>query len=107
MKYDIKQSIDGEWTKAPRSFLRACCDCGLVHQEQYRVQRGKLHRRVIRDRKETRAERKRIDLHGGVQMAIFAALGCTEINYKSPGGLDAAASQIADFVLAHLEEDGH
>lgn len=58
--YDISQTYDGRWRTPPRkNFYRACCDCGLVHREEYRVRNGKIQYRVWRDRDETRIERRR------------------------------------------------
>lgn len=59
-RYNIKQNVDGKWQTPPRkNFYRACCDCGLVHREEYRVRNGLVQYRVFRDRAETRAERRR------------------------------------------------
>lgn len=60
-RYDISQTIDGEWRTPPRKrFYRACCDCGLVHREEYRVRNGKVQYRVWRDVEETALERERL-----------------------------------------------
>jgi hypothetical protein len=60
MKRDISQTYDGEWRTPPRKeFFRACCDCGLVHREEYRVRDGKVQYRVWRDKAETKLERRR------------------------------------------------
>lgn len=59
-KYDFIQTYDGEWNTPPtRVYYRACCDCGLVHKEQYRLKGGKLQYRVWRDKDETQKERRR------------------------------------------------
>jgi hypothetical protein len=39
-----------------------------------------------------------------IQAAVFAALGCTTIDYKKPTSLDAAATQIAKFVKDAIPE---
>ena len=58
--YDISQTIDGEWqTPTQENFYRACCDCGLVHKEEYRVHDGRIQYRVWRDKEETDLERCR------------------------------------------------
>lgn len=66
-KYDISQTIDGKWRTPPRNrhFYRACCDCGLVHREEYRVRNGKVQYRVWRDPEETKAERRRTGKRAG------------------------------------------
>lgn len=59
-EYNIIQTYDGKWmTPTRKNFYRSCCDCGLVHREEYRVRNGKVQYRVWRDRAETRKERKR------------------------------------------------
>lgn len=59
--YDISQNYDGVWRAIPpKNFYRACCDCGLVHREEYRVKNGKVEYRVWRDKKETKRERRRL-----------------------------------------------
>lgn len=60
-KYDISQTIDGQWrTPTRKNFYRACCDCGLVHREEYRVRNGRVQYRVWRDEMETGRERRQI-----------------------------------------------
>jgi hypothetical protein len=55
----ISQTYDGEWRTPPRkNFYRACCDCGLVHREEYRVKDGDIQYRVWRDKAETKRERR-------------------------------------------------
>ena len=48
----------GEWVDVTAERNLACCDCGLVHQEEYRIieaENGTAHilRRVIRDNRAT------------------------------------------------------
>lgn len=38
-----------------------------------------------------------------IQAAIYAALGCTRVDYKRPKKIDQAAAQIANFVRASAE----
>ncbi len=52
------QRWDGEWVDVTAERNLACCDCGLVHREEYRIieaENGNEHilRRVIRDRRMT------------------------------------------------------
>lgn len=44
-------------------------------------------------------ERARVSI---IQEAVFAALGCTKIDYRSPAKMDDAAAQIATFVEDYL-----
>ena len=39
-----------------------------------------------------------------IQKAIYAALGCTKIDFRSPKSVDGAAAQITKFVEAALDE---
>jgi hypothetical protein len=48
MKYDEPEA--GEWVKPVRKgYKLACCDCGLVHQFDFRVRKGKIEFRVYSD----------------------------------------------------------
>lgn len=52
------QRWDGEWVDVTAERNLACCDCGLVHKEEYRIikaENGSEHilRRVIRNRRAT------------------------------------------------------
>ena len=52
------QRWDGEWVDVTAERCLACCDCGLVHNEEYRIieaENGNEHilRRVIRNRRAT------------------------------------------------------
>ena len=55
--------FDGEWVDVTAERSLACCDCGCVHREEYRIieaENGDEHilRRVIRDNRAT-ADRRR------------------------------------------------
>lgn len=47
------------------------------------------------------------DMTDIIQGAIFAALGCTKIDYSSPKRMDEAAEQIARFVDEALRQNGY
>lgn len=58
-----RQRFDGEWVDVTTGRVGACCDCGLVHQEEYIILKGKngdlnILRRVFRLNKDT-ADRRR------------------------------------------------
>jgi hypothetical protein len=41
------QQFGGDWVEVPwRGDYMACCGCGLVHKNDYRVVKGKLHVRA-------------------------------------------------------------
>jgi len=67
MKYS--QAIEGEWFDLdPENNRIACCDCGLVHSEDYRVVGGVIQCRSRRDKRKTaaiRRERKKRERHEG------------------------------------------
>lgn len=74
-QYNISQTIDGEWRTPPLEyFYRACCDCGLVHKEEYRIQDGRVQYRVTRDREETRLERARTGKGGKIVQGLREAV---------------------------------
>jgi len=55
------QVIDGEWVATDRKRNREqCCDCGLVHKVNYRINaKGKIEFQVFRDARATAAARRR------------------------------------------------
>jgi hypothetical protein len=54
------QMIDGEWMEVPkRGFKEQCCDCGLVHKLNFRINaKGRIEIQVFRDARATAAVRK-------------------------------------------------
>lgn len=56
----VTRIVDGEWVVISWLGQREqCCDCGLVHDVDYKVENGKLHFRAVRKDKETSRGRKR------------------------------------------------
>ena len=55
------QVTDGEWTGVVlRGGREQCCDCGLVHRINYRINKnGRIEFQVFRDARATAAVRKR------------------------------------------------
>ncbi len=53
---------DGEWV-APirRGFQLGCCDCGLIHDMDFRVNKGVLRFRMTRNKRATNLRRKKIE----------------------------------------------
>jgi hypothetical protein len=59
MKYHRQQ--DGEWVRPVRRGYRlGCCDCGLVHVVDFRVYRGQVHFRAVRNRRATAQMRRHL-----------------------------------------------
>jgi len=55
------QVNDGEWVHFSRRGEKLeCCDCGLVHDLEFEVRRGRVYLRFRRDRRETAAVRLRL-----------------------------------------------
>ncbi len=52
------QRFDGEWVDVSEDKLFACCDCGLVHRQEFLIVGESVLRRVFRDRRAT-ADRRR------------------------------------------------
>lgn len=50
---------EGDWYPLLGWTYEACCDCHLVHRQQFRIHKGQLQFRSFRDDKRTRALRKR------------------------------------------------
>ena len=58
-----RQRFDGEWTDVSFGVIRACCDCGLCHKEEYKIIEGenkdkRIIRRAFRLNRDT-ADRRR------------------------------------------------
>jgi hypothetical protein len=58
MKYS--QVSDGDWVRpVMKKYRLACCDCGLVHRIDFKVQRGHVLFRPTRDARATAAIRRK------------------------------------------------
>ena len=58
------QILDGEWIRTiKRGYSEQCCDCGLVHDIQFRIVDGRVEYRAVRNNRATaaccRARRKK------------------------------------------------
>ena len=51
------QVYDGRWYRLGNVELHECCDCGLVHRVDHRLERGMIFERWRVDRLETRRAR--------------------------------------------------
>ena len=59
VKTEYKQIIEGEWFKRLRRDNREqCCDCGLIHIINYRIQKGHIEMQVFRDDRATAQVRR-------------------------------------------------
>lgn len=55
-KYETIQ--DGKFYKLPRKDKVMCCDCGLVHLEEYQVRGRDIYVRLTRDNRATGQARR-------------------------------------------------
>lgn len=56
MKYYVQ--TDGEWVQPKRDYRMGCCDCGLVHDMQFRIRNGKIQFSATRNNRATAAKRR-------------------------------------------------
>jgi len=54
------QIHDGEWEDVTDGKITACCDCGLVHHQEFAVLEGRILRRSFRDKRRTSAQRRHL-----------------------------------------------
>ena len=51
--------ISGVWAKADAPYYHACCDCGLTHYVEMKLEDGQLYMRWTADDKETANQRNK------------------------------------------------
>ena len=61
-KYIPVQIEDGKWYRMRGSTHTECCDCALVHKEEFRVVDGHIEWRAVRDDKATEKRRKELGI---------------------------------------------
>jgi hypothetical protein len=60
MRYD--EPKNNEWIKPIyRNYKMMCCDCGLVHNTDFRIYKGKIQFRVRRNNRSTALARRVYD----------------------------------------------
>lgn len=59
MKLPTVQIYDGGWYALGGFTHQTCCDCGLVHKLEYKLEKGRIFERVKVDARATAAERKK------------------------------------------------
>lgn len=57
-KYAAVQIVDGVWYRMKGYTHTECCDCALVHREEFRVVDGHIEWRASRDDKQTAIRRR-------------------------------------------------
>ena len=58
VKDEYQQLWDGSWYLLDDSYSHQCCDCGLVHSVDFKLENGRLFQRWSVDTKETRKARR-------------------------------------------------
>lgn len=58
-KVPVVQIYDGSWYLLSGYVRDVCCDCGMVHDAEFKVEDGKIMFRYTVNRRETRAERRK------------------------------------------------
>jgi Zn-finger protein len=61
-KYTPVQIEDGKWYRVRGYTHTECCDCALVHKEEFRMVDGHLEWRATRDDKATDKRRKELGI---------------------------------------------
>jgi hypothetical protein len=61
-KYIPVQIEDGKWYRMRGYTHTECCDCALVHKEEFRVVDGHIEWRAVRDDKATEKRRKELGI---------------------------------------------
>ena len=61
-KYVPVQIEDGKWYRMKGYTHTECCDCALVHKEEFRVVDGHIEWRAVRDDKATEKRRKELGI---------------------------------------------
>jgi transcription initiation factor TFIIIB Brf1 subunit/transcription initiation factor TFIIB len=62
VKYTPVQIAEGKWYRIRGYTHHECCDCGLVHKEQYRMNDGHVEWRAMRDDAQTAKRRKELGI---------------------------------------------
>ena len=65
-KYTPVQIEDGKWYRVRGYTHTECCDCALVHREEFRLVDGHLEWRAVRDDKKTHKRRQEL----GIQLKV-------------------------------------
>ena len=61
-KYIPVQIEDGKWYRVKGYTHTECCDCALVHKEEFRVVDGCIEWKAVRDDKATEKRRKELGI---------------------------------------------
>lgn len=56
------QMKEDTWYRLDSPEISECCDCGLVHHTEYKIEKGRLLWRAVTDVRATIAARKRLGI---------------------------------------------
>ena len=56
---NVVQIYDGAWYALGGFDRDMCCDCGLVHVTEYKIEKGRIMFRAVRDDKATAEQRRK------------------------------------------------
>lgn len=59
MTNKVIQLVDGEWQPLGPNRVHYCCDCGLAHNLQFKLEGGVIYEKWTRNKKETVKARKK------------------------------------------------
>lgn len=63
----FEEPEEGEWVQpVERGYKMACCDCGLVHNVEFRIYEGRVQLRVFRNARSTAMVRR----HRNITVAV-------------------------------------
>jgi transcription initiation factor TFIIIB Brf1 subunit/transcription initiation factor TFIIB len=62
VKYTPVQIAEGKWYRIRGYTHHECCDCALVHKEEYRMNDGHVEWRAMRDDAQTAKRRKELGI---------------------------------------------
>ncbi len=74
MRRTYKPAQDDEWIQPVKeNFGLCCCDCGLIHDVDFRIKKGKIQFRARRNRRATAAKRRKMkNENTGVNTSLSA-----------------------------------
>ncbi len=64
------QRHDGEWVDVTEERFFACCDCGLVHTQEYIIVGASVLRRVFREARATANRRRTTETKASIKVLV-------------------------------------
>lgn len=57
-EFPAVQVEEGKWYALDNPEVQECCDCGLVHRTEFKLEGSRIFWRTVRDDRQTRIQRK-------------------------------------------------